>query len=115
MVQLNRMIRAVVYSVTGALLGISFGFAAGLFAGAEFLFWTIGGGIVGTLLGLALAWYVTSRNLFAGPFMTVKDADGLAYMDELYLRGSLLPTPIANWWGKRFRNFVESHASNSEV
>jgi O-antigen/teichoic acid export membrane protein len=108
------MIRAFVYTVVGALLGAPIAFTAALFwAGSQFLYWTVSGCILGAVIGLLLALYITTRGLLAGPFLDERGAKALTNATRLNLRG-LLPSSIADRLANRLGDFINSRAPNSE-
>ena len=109
------MLRALAYSLIGLLLGATLGFGAALFlSGPQFLSWTVVGAVLGVLIGLGLAYYVTRRGLLGGPFMTKQQADAMAYVTRLNLRGiPFLPMSIVNKLTDQSRSYLESLADKT--
>jgi hypothetical protein len=98
------MIRVVLFGLTGLLVGLVFGFAFFVFAGALI------GGIAGLILGMSIAGYMNMNGVLKRPFYTQGDVDALMASPKITGPAELLGWPfgLQESFRDKIRTILES-------
>ena len=96
------MVRLIVFSATGLLVGLVFGFAFFLVEGA------ILGAIICVTIGLSIAAYMNSNNVLDRPFFAQQDVDRIMRWIPYRLSGSGLPQETKDRIASAIRSTLES-------
>jgi hypothetical protein len=94
------MVRVVIFSLVGFLVGVVFGFAFFLTRGA------IAGGAFGIMIGSSVATYMNQKRVLDRPFYTQDDVD--RFMRIVPYKTAGLPGDMQSWLNSKIRSMLES-------
>lgn len=104
---IDRMLRKILYGITGALIGIFFGAYIAALTNLHPTLLLIFGAFVGLVSAVGFAMYVNKRGLIGETFITRQDADTIGWIVAWDLR-AYLPVGLRKRIGDRIRDYLYS-------